>query len=346
MELIIHPFTLDLKYPFGISRHTYQEIETYIVELRDGRLSGFGEATTNPYYEVTGNSLLSSFKKANELIEDQAFADPFELWDVLRPHIGEDTFALSAIDCAAHDLFGKKLGRSFHDFHGIRFRKYPFTSYTLGIDTPEKVLQKAKDLPWPIYKIKAGSPDDIESIRLLRSQTKALIRVDANCAWSLDEAYTLLKDLRKLNIEFVEQPLKADNWRDEPLLYKDNILPLIADESCQNAEDIPKCVQSFHGINIKLSKCGGLTPAIKMIRLARTHSLKVMIGCMTESTVGIGAAAQLLPLADYADLDGPLLLAEDVAKGIKYKEGCIRLSGKPGLGIKFLRGRVKNRFPL
>ena len=345
MDLIIHQFDLALRYPFGISRHTYQSMETYIVELREGNISGFGEATTNPYYGVSADSLFNSFEIVNEAIETHNFRTPQELWSLLFHHLAHDPFALSAIDCAAHDLHGKMMGKSFRELHGLTVRKYPFTSYTLGIDKPDAVLKKARDLPWPIYKIKAGSTDDLETIKLLRKETQAVLRVDANGAWDLEDALDMLAVLKELNVEFVEQPLDAHNWTGANALFKKSPIPLTADESCRNELDINRCYGAFHGINIKLSKCGGITPAVQMIKLARKKGLKIMIGCMTESSIGISAAAQLLPLVDYADLDGPLLLAEDIARGLKYKKGFLKLGKGPGFGINFLQHKRKTDLP-
>ena len=338
MELDIHSFDLALRYPFAISRHTYESIQCVIVELRDGRYSGYGEATANPYYQVTEENLYSSFESARHFLRDYRFSSPERLWSDTIPVLGNNTFAQSALDCAAHDLFYKMKGESFMSQWGISYQKYPFTSYTLGIGTIDELKNKMNDLPWPVYKLKVSGINDSEVIKELRRVSGALIRVDANCSWKLNESNKIADDLEKWNVEFIEQPFGADQYKDSRLLTEKRLLPIIADESCQKVEDIMKCRSSFDGINIKLSKCGGLTPAFRMMKLAREAGLSIMIGCMTESTVGISAAVQMLPFVDYADLDGPLLLLEDVASGLTYNKGSLIPGAGNGLGFDF-KGR-------
>jgi L-alanine-DL-glutamate epimerase-like enolase superfamily enzyme len=341
MELQVYQFRLALRYPFSISRHTYDSIETLIVELIDKNLSGFGEATVNPYYNISPENLITAFSMASELIEDYTFHSPAELWNFLQPHMKDNFFALSAIDCAAHDLFGKLKGRSFGNQYGIDYSKFPFTSYTLGIGSMNEIRYRVSQFPWPVYKVKLGSENDLDIIRDIRNYTQSLLRVDANGAWTLDQAMSRIDELSKINVEFIEQPLPDDRWEEMKKLKSISAIPLIADESCVYEADIEKCHTCFHGINIKLSKCGGLTPALRMIEQAKRLGMKVMIGCMTESTVGISAAAQLLPLVDYADLDGPLLLRENVATGVKYKNGCLIMKRRSGLGLNFRYEKVQ-----
>ena len=209
------------------------------------------------------------------------------------------------------------------------------TDYTIGIDTIEKMVEKLKEKPWPIYKIKVGTADDIAIVKALRSETDAILRVDANAAWDVDTALKLIPQLKDLNVEFIEQPLAKDDWEGMKILFKESSLPLIADESCVFENDVEKCAGHFHGINIKLTKCSGITPALRMIKKARELDLKLMVGCMNESTVGSAAIAHLLPFLDYVDMDGPLLLEEDLATGIEYDFGKISYSGEAGLGINF-----------
>ncbi len=341
MELQVYEFDLSLRYPFSISRHTYHSMQTMIVELSYESVSGFGEATTNPYYGITLENLVNAFSLAAELVEGYKFKSPGDLWNALHSHLEDNYFALSAIDCAAHDLFCKLKGRSFSYHHGINYSKYPFTSYTLGIGTLEDMQKKVSQLSWPVYKIKLGAPNDLEIIREIRKYTKSLLRVDANGGWTIGQAEKMIGELAKIEVEFIEQPLAHGQWENMRELHDRTLLPLIADESCAREEDLEKCHGYFDGINVKLSKCGGLTPALRMIEKARNLGMKVMIGCMTETTVGISAAAQLLPLVDYADLDGPLLLKEDVATGVKYKNGCLKLKNWNGLGFDFKYGKFE-----
>ncbi|MCA6448402.1 MAG: enolase C-terminal domain-like protein, partial [Sediminibacterium sp.] len=187
--------------------------------------------------------------------------------------------------------------------------------------------------PWPIYKIKLGTPNDIAIIQALRKHTNAVFRVDANAGWDVEEALIKIPQLADLGVEFIEQPLAKDNWEGMKQLFAVSPLPLLADESCVFEQDVKKCVGHFHGINIKLTKCSGITPALRMIKEAKSLGLKVMMGSMNESTIGSAAIAHFLPQLDYVDMDGPLLLKKDIASGIKFDAGKVSLSGKQGLGI-------------
>ena len=193
-----------------------------------------------------------------------------------------------------------------------------------------------KELPWPIYKIKLGTPEDIAIVTALRKHTDAVFRIDANCGWTVDETISNAIELKKLGVEFLEQPLKADDWAGHKEVYKHTVLPIIADESCIIEMDVAKCQHHFHGVNIKLAKCGGLTPGRRMIQDAKQLGMKTMVGCMTESTVGISAIAHLLPQLDYVDMDGALLLAEDIATGITLNFGKTIYSEHNGTGVILL----------
>ena len=188
--------------------------------------------------------------------------------------------------------------------------------------------------PWPVYKIKLGTADDISIVESLRKQTNAVFRVDANAGWGLSEALEKIPILKTLGVELIEQPLAKENWDAMKILYERSSLPLFADESCVFEADVGKCVSCFHGINIKLTKCSGITPALRMIKKARELNLKVMMGSMNECTVGSAAIAHFLPQLDYVDMDGPLLLKEDIATGLQYDNGVVTISENPGLGIK------------
>jgi len=345
MELNVYPFDLALRYPFAISRHTYHTIQSMIIEISDGRVAGYGEATTNPYYQVTEEGLLEAFSKAATFLEGYSFRDPEKLWADLYPVIGNYPFAHSAIDCASYDLFYKSKGKPFLARWGIGYRKFPLTSYTLGIGSIEDLRNKIHDLPWPIYKIKISGNNDGKNVSELRKYTDALMRVDANCSWHLENSFQMADELHKSGVEFIEQPFRQDQFEETKHLTRNCPVPVIADESCQDEEDIEKCAGIFYGINIKLAKCGGLTPAIRMVEKARREGLKIMIGCMTETTVGISAAAQLLPFVDYADLDGPLLLSEDVATGLQYRNGAVLPGKNTGLGFTFKHQKFSSKLP-
>ena len=226
-------------------------------------------------------------------------------------------------------------GRQLYELWKGDVTKNPICDYTIGIDTIDKMIAKMKEKPWPVYKIKVGTADDIAIVKALRENTDATLRVDANAAWDLETALKLIPQLKELGVELVEQPLAKDDWEGMKVLYKESSLPLYADESCVVEQDVERCKDHFHGINIKLTKCSGITPARRMIQKARELSMHVMIGCMNESTVGAAAIAHLLPFIDHVDMDGPLLLEEDLATGIGYDFGKISYSGKAGLGITY-----------
>ena len=198
------------------------------------------------------------------------------------------------------------------------------------------MVTKMQAKPWPVYKIKVGTENDIEMVAELRKHTQSVFRVDANAGWTLEEALEKIPKLKELAVELIEQPLAKDDWDGMKVLYEKSPLPLFADESCVFENDVEKCAGHFHGINIKLTKCSGITPAVRMVQKAREVNLKVMMGCMNESTIGSAAIAHFLPQLDYVDMDGPLLLSEDIATGIQYDFGKITVSEKPGLGIEML----------
>ncbi len=332
MKLHIHGFDLRLKYPFSISRHTYYNQPVVMIGLQYEGVSGFGEATYNPYYNITTANLRETFEKMNRRLGNYGFTTPDKLWDDFSDFLPVNSFALAALNNAAWDIYGKLQGVPVTALIDLPKGDPPLTSYTLGIASEEKLLKKITDFPWPVYKIKLGTDHDPELMKFIREHTEALLRVDANCAWNARKTIEMSKDLKRLGVEYIEQPLPYGDPRQKECFEK-TVLPLYADESCRIEEDVVKCVGLFHGINIKLLKCGGLTPAIRMVRKARENSLKVMVGCMTESSVGIAAAAQLLPFIDHADLDGPLLLAEDLASGLRYENGYLIPSPEPGLGV-------------
>ena len=189
---------------------------------------------------------------------------------------------------------------------------------------------------WPIYKVKMGAEGDFEVLKLLREVTDAPFRVDANCGWTVENAASMIDQLVALNVELIEQPLPIEKIGDMPKLKKLSSLTLMADESCQEERDVDRCADGFHAINIKLVKCGGITPGVRMAKRARELGMKVMVGCMTESSIGISASAQLLPLLDYADLDGAVLLAKDIATGVLIDQGRPQFPNRPGLGVEWL----------
>jgi len=334
MDLQIMPHDLKLKYPFAISRHTYFSQPNVVIRLSDGKYDGYGEATMNPYYGITIEGLVAAFEKIRGRLQSYHFITPDQLWDDCSDMLSENPFALAALNNASWDLYGKLNSCPARQLFQLSGKNNPMTSYTLGIASPEMLIKKIMDFPWPVYKIKLGTTDDIGLVREIRKHTSAVIRVDANCAWTADVTVKNAVTLKELGVEYIEQPLPA-NDSEQQLCFEESCLPLFADESCLTESDVAPCSRKFHGINIKLLKCGGITPALRMIRQARDLGLKIMIGCMTETSVGIAAAAQLVPLVDYADLDGPLLLGEDLADGLRYDQGRLIVGDGNGLGINY-----------
>lgn len=335
MKLRYWSYDIPFVYPFTISRGTKTHQPTLIVELDHLGFKGYGEAPAIPYYNMSVEKMVADLEAKKAFIERFAFTEPERYWHYLHHLIPNNSFVVCALDIAAWDLFGKMRNMPLYKLWGYDPSKAPLTDYTIGIDTLGTMLRKMDENPWPIYKIKLGTPEDIKIIRAIREKTDARIRVDANAGWNLKDAEQLIVDLKLLNVEFIEQPLPADQWQEMKVLFEKSDIPLIADESCVSECDVEKCKGYFHGINIKLTKCGGITPARRMIKNARTLGLQVMIGCMNETSVGSAAIAHLLSQVDHADADGPLLLAQDVASGLQYQNGRVVVSEEAGLGIQF-----------
>lgn len=334
MKLNFYSYNLELKNTFTISHASRDFQPTLIVALSDGEYTGYGEAAATSYYGVSVEKMQADIQKIEPLILENLDLEPEELWELTQPHLKENPFALCALDIAMHDLHGKRNKLPLYELWGLELKDFPLTNYTIGIDSVEKMIQKIKEFPWPLYKIKLGTEDDLGLIRELRKHTDAVFRVDANAAWTAIQAIANAKVLKDLNVEFLEQPLKANDWTGMEKVYKESVLPVIADESCIEESDVEKCAGYFHGVNIKLTKCGGLTPGKRMILKAKSLGLKTMVGCMTESTVGISAIAQLLPLLDYVDMDGGLLIKNDIADGVKVYDGKVHFPERNGTGVE------------
>lgn len=335
MKIRYWSYSLKFRHPFTISKGTKTHQPTLIVELDHFGFKGYGEAPAIAYYNIPVEKMIADLEEKRMAIEKFAFSDPERYWHYLHHLIPNNNFLVCALDIAAWDLYGKLKNKKLYEVWGGDISNNPICDYTIGIDTIEKMLEKMKEKPWPIYKIKVGTPDDIGIVKAMRENTDAILRVDANAAWELETALKLIPELEKLGVELVEQPLAKDNFEGMKVLFEKSSLPLYADESCVVESDVKKCAGHFHGINIKLTKCSGITPARRMIAQAKELGLKVMVGCMNESTVGSSAIAHLLPFIDHVDMDGPLLLEEDVATGIGYDYGKIIYSDQPGLGIEF-----------
>lgn len=333
MKLQYKTYNLPFRYPFTISKGTKTHQPSLVVELDFMGIKGYGEAPAISYYNIPVEKMVEDLERKKIFVEKFAFSDPERYWHYLHHLFPANPFLVCALDMAGWDIYGKLKRKQLHQLWGLDTATAPLTDYTIGIDSIDNMLAKMKEKPWPMYKIKVGVEGDMDMVKALREHTDAVFRVDANAGWTLEQALQKIPVLKELGVELVEQPLAKDDWEGMKVLFERSPLPLIADESCVAEADVEKCAGRFHGINIKLTKCSGITPARRMISKAKELGMKVMVGCMNESSVGTAAIAQLAPLLDYVDMDGPLLLAEDIATGVRFDAGKILYTDMPGLGI-------------
>ena len=324
MQLTVHQLSLPLRDPFRIAHGTRTEQPTLIVELTDeaSGLTGLGEAPMTSYYGLESEActavlkdMAPAFAQKNLSHLQGAGIAPLlqELPGDLHP------FLRCALDVALHDLWAKGKQRRLGDLWTPDRNRQTPTCYTIGLAPLPEMVRKLRAKPWPVYKIKlGGGDDDVAIVSELRQHTDAPFYVDANTGWTARQTIDYSGPLGELGVVFIEQPLEPADLAGQAEVHRHAALPVIADESCQTEADVERCGEHFSGINIKVVKCGGLLPARRMIGRARELGLRVMAGCMTESSVGISAIAQLLPELDYADLDGAMLLAEDPARGVTF----------------------------
>jgi L-Ala-D/L-Glu epimerase len=336
MILRFTPYTAELRHAFTIATASRTSTPGMLVEVERDGVIGYGEASMPPYLGESQASAAAFLAR----IDLGRFPDPFQLGEIL-PAIDAlapgNTAAKAAVDIALHDWIGKKLGAPWHRIWGLDPTKAPVTSFTIGIDTPEVVRQKTREAaPYKIIKVKLGRDPatDRALIDAIRDVTDRPITVDANQGWSdRADALRMIEWLATRGVLFIEQPMPKENPADTAWLRERSPLPLIADESVQRLPDVRRALGVFDGINIKLMKCTGLREAHQMITVARALGLKVMLGCMTETSCAISAAAQLSPLVDWADLDGALLIKNDVFLGTTVVDGKITLNDLPGIGV-------------
>jgi L-alanine-DL-glutamate epimerase-like enolase superfamily enzyme len=336
MKLELLPYKLPLKHTFTIAHQSRDVQDTLIVKLTSGDHHGLGESTTNPFYGITLENMRSCLEQVREKLASFDHIHPEELWTITAPYFKGNPFAQCALDIAAWDLYAKQKGKKLYELLGLDPKKIPVTNFTIGIAPIGKMVEKMKELDWPLYKIKLGTTNDLEIIRELRKHTDAVFRIDANCAWTADQAISYAKELVELNVEFMEQPLPKDDFEGMKKVHAESVLPVIADESCITEEDVARCHGYFHGINVKLVKAGGITPGLRMLKEAKTLGLKTMVGCMTESSVGISAIAHIAPLLDYVDMDGAMLLSQDIASGVKIFDDHVEFPDRNGTGALLL----------
>lgn len=336
MHLSFEPYELKLKHVFTVSSFSRSTTPDVQVRIDYDGYTGYGEASMPPYLGQTVESVCSFLKK----VDLEQFPDPFCIDDILN-YIDSlsdgDSAAKAAVDIALHDLVGKIIGAPWHRMLGLNPKKTPNTTYTIGIDTDEMVKLKTREVAgqFKILKVKLGTPRDREMIRAIREVSDLPIAVDVNQGWknkkkALDEIFWL----KEQGIVMVEQPMPKEMLDANAWLTERSPLPTFADEAIQRLKDIPAIKGAYTGINIKLMKCTGMREAWKMMNYARAEGMRVMIGCMTETSCAIAAAAQLSPAVDFADLDGNLLIANDIFRGTTVVDGKITLNQLPGIGIE------------
>lgn len=332
MDIKWTTYRIKTVHPFGISRSTHTFYDVVFVYIIDGDIVGRGEAAPPIRYGETKNAVLTQLETKIELLAD--YDSVAHLIDHLVLHSGGLKSLEAAISMAALDWWTQKNNIPLYSYFDADPSKMPQTSFTIAIGELETIPQKISEAePYPILKVKLGTSQDKEIIQAIRRVTDKTVRVDANEGWNLETAIEMSFWLADRNVEFIEQPLKADSIEETAILKRKSPIPIIADENSMVSMDIPKIAHAFHGINIKLMKCGTLSEAQKMIRIAREYEMSVMLGCMVESSVGITAAAHLSPLVDYADLDGNLLIGNDPYLGVLVSDGQLKLNDSPGLGV-------------
>ena len=336
MNLSFQPLDLKLRHTFQIAREIRDVQNNIIVLLKDENgITGLGEAAPTSFFGEDVGSVAQAFAQSVELLKN---ADPFQIEDItnyLKNKFPKDATARAAIDIALYDIIGKKLKIPLYKYLGLNRDETKATSFTIGIDTLEKMCKKVDEVKdFPILKIKVGIKNDIEILKELRKITKAVFRVDANTGWTVDEAIKKMNTMEELGVELVEQPFPVGSIEALRKIRRYVKIPIFADEDVKSSGDIPALSDAVDGINIKLMKCGGIREALRMISTARAHGLKIMIGCNIESSVSITAAAHLTPLVDYADLDGHLLVTNDPYIGVTVDRGRLTLHDGDGLGVK------------
>ena len=338
MELRFFPYELQLAHTFTVASYSRKTTPDVQVEIHYQGLTGYGEASMPPYLGQSVESVTSFLKK----VDLSPFSDPTKLEDILAyvDSLSEgDSAAKAAVDIALHDLTGKILGAPWYRIWGLDPLKAPDTTFTIGIDTPEVVTQKTRECAdkFNILKVKVGLDNDKEMIETIRKVTDLPVAVDANQGWTdrskaLDEIFWL----KEQGIVMVEQPMPKERMDDNAWITEHSPLPVFADESIQRLRDIPSVKGAYTGINIKLMKCTGMREAWKMLNYARAEGMKVMIGCMTETSCAVSAAAQLSPAVDFADLDGNLLITNDRFSGVTVEKGKLTLHDRPGIGLELI----------
>ena len=338
LTLRFRPYTLELRHVFTIATSSRTTTPVVLTEVEYDGVVGYGEASMPPYLGESHETATTFLKQ----VDLSKYGNPFELETILQDIDAiapGNPAAKAAVDIALHDLVGRLMKQPWYNIWGFDAKKTPFTSFTIGIDTEDVVRQKTKEAAeYKVLKVKLGRDTDKMMIETIRSVTNTPITTDVNQGWK-DRAAALdmIHWLKERNVVMVEQPMPKEQVDDLAWLTERSPLPIIGDEGVQRLADIPKAKGVYHGINIKLMKCTGMREAHKMIVLARSLGMKVMLGCMTETSCGISAASHLSPMVDWADLDGALLISNDVYDGTKVIDGKVTLMNRPGIGVTPLK---------
>ena len=340
MKLRLIRVDLPLKHFFINARREISVVRTVVVELEQDGLRGHGEACEDSFYNVTVEDIHTQLERCREKVDHYALADPVAFWSFLQPMLERKTFAQCAIDCAAYDLWGKMWNRPLWKIWGLHRDNMPVSSRSLGIDSLERIGERFAEMPdWQLYRIKLGSRRDVETLRFLREKTTAPFLVDVNGGWTLEKALDMIEPMKEFGVQLLEQPLNAYDFAGMAKLKKEMKrkqcdIPVFADESWRVVKDIERCAEVFDGINIKLVKCGGLTPVRDIIEKIRKLGLKVSGANTVESPIGASAMAQVAPLLDYVGVDGPLLLDKKVGTGVRLDKGRILYPDEYGTGVR------------
>lgn len=338
MKFRFYPYTLDLRHVFTVATNSRTTTPVVLTEIEYNGITGYGEASMPPYLGESHQTVTEFLTKVNL----EQFKNPFEMETILAYVDSlalKNTAAKASVDIALHDLVGKLLNQPWYNIWGLDKNKAPYTSFTIGIDKPDVVRQKVKEAEeYKVLKVKLGRDTDKEMIETIRSVTDKPLTADANQGWKdKQQAHDMLHYLHENGVVMLEQPMAKEDMEAHAWLKENTPLPIIADEACQRLSDIPKIAHAYSGINIKLMKSTGMREAYKMIVLARALGLKVMLGCMTETSCAISAASHLSPLVDWADLDGALLISNDVFDGTTVVDGKVTLQDRPGIGVVKLK---------
>lgn len=335
MNVSFEPLRLELTHPFGIARSVHAAYDRWLVRAEDGGVVGWGEAAPSERYDETSDTVVATLARLADVVGDDPYAMQRIEASALAP-LREDASAKAALSMALHDLVARRHGVPLYRWFGLDRDAIPQTSFTIGIDEPQVMLDKLREAKrYPILKIKMGFEGDVDVLRTLRSATDKPIRVDANEGWTRDEAVARLPILAELGVELVEQPVPAADLEGLAAVTAASSIPVVADESCRTSADLGPLLGAVDVINVKIAKCGSLAEARRTMEGARALGFEVFLGCMIESSLGIAAAAHLAPLADYVDLDGHLLLASDPFTGLEYDAGRVLPPAEPaGLGVE------------